>query len=165
MGVAFFTIAVGVAIWIRPWKWSQAFGARQTTGRVVGFVVRDEQGGKQVLPDGVDRRPTLGKHNATSVHPRVRYEVGGVTYECEGMGNTGYKIGDTLTVMYPPDHPGEGSLSGFLEQYLFYFMFGGGGFIFMLIGLGLLRKPRQDADFPATQSGLRFSDRPQEDLS
>src|SRR5262245_10843862 len=55
------------------------------------------------------------------VHPVVAYQVGGVSHRFQGepMGFFGprYKPGDTVEVLYPPEHPGEGSLNSFAELW------------------------------------------------
>src|SRR5262249_15583755 len=65
------------------------------------------------------RRTTRGD----SIHPVVAYQVGGVGYRFQGQNSvgffSGYRIGDTVEVLYPPDQPGEGSIHSFTTRCFF----------------------------------------------
>jgi hypothetical protein len=149
MGLLFLAVTAGLAYHVRPWKWSHLLGARRTQGRVVGFV-RISSTGEEIVADGIHIPPNkvsttesgFVDDSVPSVHPRVRYEVGGKTFEIRGMGNTGYHVGDVVNVTFPPDHPDDGMIDRFLEQWAPVLVFGLGGSVFAVIGLGILRAHR-----------------------
>ncbi len=67
--------------------------------------------------------------------PDVRFEVEGTRYDVKGRFEHPYRIGDTVTVLYPPGDPARGRIAG--EQYYEAFWCGVFGGI-LLGGAGLL---------------------------
>lgn len=125
IGSLFAAVGIGMGLWTYA-----AAGDAVTEGTVVRLV----GGGR-------------------STKPVVQYEVGGQTFEVTssvGTSPPAYAIGEKVPILYPHDRPGEGMIDSFVERRLFPLIFGGGGSLFALIGVGLAlagrskRRPTQE---------------------
>lgn len=74
--------------------------------------------------------------------PVVSYQVEGKAYEIQGAVSSSApvdSIGRRITVLYPPNHPEQGRIDTFLEQWFVPLLLGFIGIVFGLIGvLGVL---------------------------
>jgi len=73
--------------------------------------------------------------------PMVRYEVEGQTYQIHGPMSPRppvYRVGERVTVWYPPGRPAEGRLRGFFEVWGRALAVGGAGVSLALAGLWAL---------------------------
>ncbi|MBI1852323.1 MAG: DUF3592 domain-containing protein [Planctomycetes bacterium] len=104
------------------WKFDRDF--EQDAVRAPGEVVRLQGGGKGSKP--VVRFIAEAEDREVEITGRV------------SSSPTAYSVGERVTVMYPPGHPEDGRLVGFLEQYFLSTVFCGLGGVFTLIGAGLL---------------------------
>jgi hypothetical protein len=150
MGLTFAGIGVATG-WSR---WNALAHARRVDGKVVD-VVRAE-GHKAAGPK------TRPASNKPTFAPVVEYEVDGQTYRIQGAvssSSPSYAVGDTVGVVFPADKPSEGSIDSFSEKWLGPLVFGGGGLVFALVGVGMVwarvRSVRSRVAGPPTASAPR----------
>ncbi len=81
--------------------------AAETQGTVVQLVAR--------APVGSTRPPRFDDGQSVSVAPKVRYEVGGITYDyvaAHGRFHQPLRVGDAVAVLYDPAAPALARLKG-----------------------------------------------------
>lgn len=117
------------ALWV---VWSMVeFRAHavRTDGEVIGFVT------------------SRGSKGGTMYSPQVRYSIPapeggpGASYEIRGSvssSSRSYEIGDRVPVWYQPEHPENGRIDSFMEQWFFPLIFGFFGVVFGGIATGFI---------------------------
>jgi hypothetical protein len=73
--------------------------------------------------------------------PLVQYDIEGQTYQIHGPmfpRRPAYRVGERVTVWYPPGRPAEGRLRGFSEVWGTALALGGGGVSLAVVGLWAL---------------------------
>lgn len=148
--VAFGVVLIAIGVGVGLSSWNHLAGAERVEGTVVELRrVRDAP--KQ----NAKGQPAAPK---PSVAPVVRYEVDGQTYNIRGHVSSTrcpYSVGTTLTVVYPPDRPAEGTIDSLSENWLAPLVFGAAGLLFSLLGLGMLWVRRKAAREEAARQSRR----------
>ena len=118
-------ILILIAVFLAVYSMRLRAISLRTSGTIVRMVQRKDE------EDG-----------SISNFPVVGYQVEDKAYEIQGSVSSSvpvYSVGQRITVLYPPNHPEQGRIDTFLEQWFVPLLVGFIGIVFGLIGvLGVL---------------------------
>ncbi|MGQ0835150.1 MAG: DUF3592 domain-containing protein [Gammaproteobacteria bacterium] len=120
-------------------------GAGLLTGALVllvrtrAFLARAAETVGQVV--ALDEEPLMEAGDPHTYRPIVSFQVAGTPIRFESMAHSNppeYEIGASVRVLYDRDRPSEARIRSFVSLWLLPMILGSLGFIFTVVGSGLL---------------------------
>ena len=96
---------------------------------------------EQALPQAEGEVIRVDRIRGPHYAPTVQYDVDGQKYQLHGPkspGSPAYRVGERVTVWYPPGRPAEGRLRAFFEVWGWALTLGSVGSLLAIAGVGLL---------------------------
>jgi hypothetical protein len=129
--IALLTLGVLSALlgaWLAWSSWTFLFTSKRVEGTVTDLVE---------VKSNTDSPGTLRER---SFAPAFEYQAEGRAYRIQSKVSSSapsYSVGDKVPVRYPPDRPGEGRIDSISDNWVLPLVFGGGGLVFLAVGLGM----------------------------
>lgn len=121
VAVAVLNLTISLSIYFHERHFVQS--ASRTVGTVTKMIERPGHDSSTVYSPVYTFQDAQGK----------QHEI----YSSSGTYPPAYKVGDNVTVLYPPDNPDKAETDSFLDKWLSAALFGIFGFIALIFGIGL----------------------------
>lgn len=128
---------LGLGGWNGYHTWDRVSSESTVTGKVISLRLGSETHTTKRQPNGTRVKKAYV--------PEVEYEVDGVKHRILGSISSNppsYTVGDQVSVRFPPDHPDQGHLNTFFENWILTLIFSTVGFFASVIGYGIVRPSR-----------------------
>jgi hypothetical protein len=125
-------VSLGVGALLGRSAWNRQRESQRAEGTVVELVRIEPSGNTGTTGQRLDEKPSYA--------PVVQYQVGGNIYRIRSKVSSetpSYSVGESVSVLYPPDNPSDGRIDSFAENWLLTLLFAGGGLLFLVFALAL----------------------------